>query len=72
MTGGIAVGNRVTIRAGAIYGGLAVSRGALIPDYITGPSRRYTVSEIATNRGTQEAYLGELKSWVALSALVVV
>lgn len=65
-------GSRVTIRVGAVYGGNAVSRGALIPDYITGPSRRYTVTEIATNHGTQEAHLGELKSWVALSSLVVV
>ena len=65
------VGSRVTIRAGALYGG-AASRGALIPGYITGPARRYTVSEITTRHGVQEAYLGELKSWVALSALVVV
>ena len=65
------VGSRVTIRAGALYGGAAASRGALIPGYITGPARRYTVSEITTRHGVQEAYLGELKSWVALSALVV-
>ena len=36
----------VTIRDGAVYGGLAVSRGAAVPYYITG-LRRYTVEAIA-------------------------
>ncbi len=65
-------GSRVTIKNGAVYGGLTVSRGALVPDYISGPSRRYTVAEITTHHGVQEARIAELESWVALDALVVV
>lgn len=68
----VKAGSRVTIRAGAVYGGLAVSRGVRVPDYITGPSRRYTVAEITTHEGVEEARIAELESWVALDALTVV
>lgn len=68
----IAVGSRVTIKTGAVYGGLATSRGAKVPDYISGPNRRYTVKSLATHKGTEEALLDELNSWVALSSLTVV
>lgn len=65
-------GSTVTIKAGAVYGGLAASRGAKVPSYIYGTSRRYTVSQIATHSGVQEALLKEINSWVALSYLSLV
>lgn len=68
----VAVGSTVTIKAGAVYGGLATSRGAKVPSYVSGSTRRYTVKKIATNKGVQEALLGEINSWVAISYLNVV
>ena len=59
----VTVGSTVTIQAGAVYGGLATSRGAKVP---------YTVKQIATHKGVQEALLKEITSWVALSYLTVV
>lgn len=68
----VEIGSKVTIRAGVSYGGLTASRGILVPDYITGPTRRYTVAELAVHDGVKEARIAELESWVALEALVVV
>ena len=68
----VTVGSTVTIQAGAVYGGLATSRGAKVPDYVSGKNRRYTVKQIATHKGAQEALLKEITSWVALSYLTVV
>src|SRR5699024_7748464 len=65
----IKVGSTVTIKSGAVYGGLTTSRGAKVPSYISGTSRRYTVSQIAEHKGVQEALLKEITSWVALSYL---
>ena len=65
-------GSTVTIQGGAVYGGLATSRGAKVPDYVSGKNRRYTVKQIATHKGVQEALLKEITSWVALSYLTVV
>ena len=68
----VAVGSRVTIKTGAVYGGLTVSRGARVPDYVSGPNRRYTVKSIATHKGAEEALLEEITSWVATSYLTAV
>lgn len=68
----IKVGSTVTIKSGAVYGGLTTSRGAKVPSYISGTSRRYTVSQIAEHKGVQEALLKEITSWVALSYLNLV
>ena len=68
----VTVGSTVTIQAGAVYGGLATSRGAKVPDYVSGKNRRYTVKQIATHKGVQEALLKEITSWVALSYQTVV
>ena len=68
----VAVGGRVTIKTGAVYGGLTVSRGARVPDYVSGPNRRYTVKSIATHKGAEEALLEEITSWVATSYLTAV
>lgn len=64
--------HRPPSRPGAVYGGLATSRGAKVPDYVSGKNRRYTVKQIATHKGVQEALLKEITSWVALSYLTVV
>lgn len=68
----IKVGSTVTIKSGAVYGGLAASRGANVPSYISGANRRYTVGKIAEHKGVQEALLKEVTSWVALSYLNLV
>lgn len=68
----VAVGSRVTIKTGAVYGGLATSRGARVPDYISGPNRRYTVKKIEDHKGVSEALLEEITSWVAVSYLTTV
>lgn len=67
----VAVGSRVTIKTGALYGGLATSRGAKVPDYISGPNRRYTIKKIEAHKDTDEALLGEINSWVALGYLTL-
>ena len=68
----VAVGSRVTIKTGAVYGGLASSRGTRVPDYISGPNRRYTVKNIEEHKGVSEALLEEITSWVAVSYLTAV
>lgn len=67
----IAAGSRVTIKTGALYGGLTTSRGAKVPDYISGPNRRYTVKKIEAHKGDDEALLEEINSWVALVHLTL-
>ena len=68
----VAVGSRVTIKTGAVYGGLTTSRGAKVPDYISGPNRRYTVKKIEAHKGVSEALLEEITSWVAVSYLTAI
>lgn len=71
-TKAVTVGSTVTIATNAVYGGLTAARGAKVPSYVSGTARRYTVKQIATHKGTQEALLSEINSWVALSYLSVV
>lgn len=68
----IADGCKVTIKKGAVYGGLTTARGKKIPSYVYGPARRYTVSDIITHKGVKEALIKEINSWVAISYLTVV
>ncbi len=68
---GIAVGSAVTIKSGAIYGGLSTARGKTIPKEQLAP-KKHTVTKIQTNNGVQEALLGEISSWVAISSLTEV
>lgn len=67
----VAVGSTVAIKTGAVYGGLTTSRGAKVPDYVSGPNRRYTVKKIEAHKGTDEALLEEINSWVALDFLTL-
>ena len=65
----IKVGSKVTIDDGAVYGGLATTRGKAVPSGVSGPNRKYTVKQLATHKGEEEALLREIVSWVALKYL---
>ncbi|MCL2350990.1 MAG: hypothetical protein FWC55_00505 [Firmicutes bacterium] len=65
--GDITVGGAVTIKAGAVYGGLSAARGKAVPPSVVG--RRLTVGKIQTNKGAREALLTEIFSWVELQWL---
>lgn len=68
-TGRVAAGCKVQILPGAVYGGLAPTRGKIVPVWIVGKS--YTVEHIAVHNSTEEALLKEIKSWVTLKKLKV-
>jgi len=63
----VAEGDTVTIKSGAVYGGLASSRGTPVPSRIIG--QRYKVTKFATHKGVQEALLQGINSWVAVASL---
>lgn len=67
----ISSGSKVTIKSGAVYGGLSSTRGKAVPAAQCG-SKKHTVSKIATNKGVKEALLKEINSWVAVSSLNIV
>ena len=67
----IAVGSTVTIKDGAVYGGLSSARGKTVPSAQRG-GKKHTVDKIQVNKGVQEARLKEIQSWVAVSSLQVV
>lgn len=68
-TPAIKVGSKVTIDDGAVYGGLDTTRGKAVPSGVSGPNRKYTVKQLATHKGEEEALLQEIVSWVALKYL---
>lgn len=68
---GIAVGSTVTIKKGAVYGGLSGTRGKLVPAAQLAPTK-HKVSKIQTNKGVKEALLSDISSWVAVSNLTEV
>lgn len=68
---GIAVGSTVTIKSGAVYGGLSTARGKAVPKEQLAP-KVHTVSKIQTNKGVSEALLSDISSWVAVSGLTEV
>ena len=45
------------------------SRGKAVPSGVSGPNRKYTVKQLATRKGEEEALLQEIVSWVALKHL---
>lgn len=63
----IRVGDTVSIRPGAVYGGLASTRGSKVPAYVT--QRHYQIKQLATHKGTPEALLEGINSWVSLAFL---
>lgn len=66
----VAVGSKVKIKPGAIYGGLTAARGSIVPN--TQLTRTHTVGKIQVNSGVREALLTDIASWVAVVSLEVV
>lgn len=67
----IRAGSVVTIKSGAVYGGLSSTRGKAVPAAQLG-GKRHTVDKVQTNKGIQEAKLKEINSWVAVASLTAV
>lgn len=67
----VAVGSKVTIKSGAVYGGLSTTRGKAVPAAQLAP-KVHTVSKLQTNKGVSEALLSDISSWVAVSSLTEV
>ena len=66
----ITVGSKVTIKSGAVYGGLSTTRGKAVPKEQLAP-KKHTVSKIETHNGEKEALLSDIMSWVAIKYLEV-
>lgn len=66
----ITVGSKVTIKPGAVYGGLSTTRGKTVPKEQLAP-KKHTVSKIETHNGVKEALLSDIMSWVAIKYLEV-
>ena len=64
----IGVGSTVTIKTGAVYGGLSNTRGKAVPKAQLAPTK-HKVSKIQTNSGVKEALLSDIMSWVAVKYL---
>ena len=64
----ITVGSKVTIKSGAVYGGLSTTRGKAVPKEQLAP-KKHTVSRIETHNGVKEALLSDIMSWVAIKYL---
>ena len=69
-SGEIKAGSVVTIRKGAVYGGLSSTRGKAVPKEQLEP-KKHTVSKIETHNGVKEALLSDIMSWVAIKYLEV-
>ena len=67
-SGEIKAGSVVTIRKGAVYGGLTAARGKAVPKEQLAP-KKHTVSKIETHNGEKEALLSDIVSWVAIKYL---
>ena len=67
-SGEIKSGSVVTIRKGAVYGGLSSTRGKAVPKEQLAP-KKHTVSKIETHNGVKEALLSDIMSWVAIKYL---
>ena len=64
----VSVGSVVSIKPGAVYGGCTSARGRKVPEAQLSP-KKHTVTKIRQNRGTLEALLGDISSWVAVGSL---
>ena len=67
----IKAGSIVTIKSGAVYGGLSSTRGKAVPAAQIG-DKKHTVEKVQTNKGVKEAKLKEINSWVAVASLTAV
>ena len=66
----IEVGSYVTVKNGAVYGGLSSSRGKKIPKEQLAP-KKHKVDKIQVNKGVKECRLAGIYSWVAMSSLTL-
>ncbi|MBE5936057.1 MAG: N-acetylmuramoyl-L-alanine amidase [Lachnospiraceae bacterium] len=60
-------GDTVCIKSGAVYGGLAKTRGKKVPDSVL--KKKYQVQKVETHKNVKEALLGGINSWVAVKYL---
>lgn len=67
----VKAGSIVTIKDGAVYGGLSSTRGKVVPAAQRG-GKKHTVDKVQTNKGVKEAKLKEINSWVAVASLTAV
>lgn len=67
----VKAGSVVTIKDGAVYGGLSSTRGKTVPAAQRG-GKKHTVDKVQTNKGVKEAKLKEINSWVAVASLTAV
>lgn len=67
----VKAGSMVTIKDGAVYGGLSSTRGKKVPAGQLG-GKKHTIDKIQTNKGVEEAKLKEINSWVAINSLTTV
>ena len=67
----VKAGSIVTIKDGAVYGGLSSTRGKAVPAAQRG-GKKHTVDKVQTNKGVKEAKLKEINSWVAVASLTAV
>lgn len=67
----VKAGSVVTIKDGAVYGGLSSTRGKAVPTAQRG-GKKHTVDKVQTNKGVKEAKLKEINSWVAVTSLTAV
>ena len=67
----IKAGSIVTIKSGAVYGGLSSTRGKAVPAAQIG-DKQHSVEKVQTNKGVKEAKLKEINSWVAVASLTAV
>jgi hypothetical protein len=70
-TESVEANSKVTIKAGALYGGLTQSKGKPVPDSQLG-DKVHTVGQIKNQNGRPEALLREIMSWVPCGYLEVV
>lgn len=70
-TNEVKAGSVVTIKDGAVYGGLSSTRGKTVPAAQRG-GKKHTVDKVQTNKGVKEAKLKEINSWVAVASLTAV
>lgn len=67
----VKAGSIVTIKDGAVYGGLSSTRGKAVQAAQRG-GKKHTVDKVQTNKGVKEAKLKEINSWVAVASLTAV
>lgn len=63
----ISKGDNVSIKKGAVYGGLAKTRGKVVPNAVL--QKKYKVLMVQENNKVKEALLEEINSWIAIKHL---